>query len=122
MPGLCQAAPHKRGARPRPGVLRGAGRGTGAMSDRSEGLIVIDQQTTRLPDLTTAVGPSVDEVMAWLSAGPPLDDVAAKLRYLRLVQSELNQCVELIRQHALIALGERSLYEQPPDGMCEAPF
>jgi hypothetical protein len=48
----------------------------------------------------------VDEACDWLATSPGLDAVAAKLRALRLAQRELSHVVELLRLHALLALGE----------------
>ena len=51
--------------------------------------------------------PTVEDVCAWLNGSRPLDDVASELRKLRLAHNELGQVIELLRQHALLALGEQ---------------
>ncbi len=65
------------------------------------------------PRLELAGAPSVDEACHWLASTPTLDEVAAALRHLRLVQRDLSETIELLRQHALIALGERDLNAAP---------
>lgn len=49
---------------------------------------------------------TVDEVCDWLSLDrPTLDEVASRLRSLIVVKRELDQVVDLLRQHALAELG-----------------
>ena len=61
------------------------------------------------PSFDTLVGPSVNDVCAWLASKPSLDNVAARLRFLRLVQSELDDVVTLLRQHVMVEIGDRSI-------------
>ena len=60
----------------------------------------------RTEPFETFVGPSVDDVCRWLATKPSLDDVAARLRFLRLVQSELDDVVKLLRQHVMVEIGD----------------
>lgn len=50
---------------------------------------------------------SVDQVCDWLSHGrPTLDEVASCLRSLIVAKRELDDVVELLRQHAFAELGQ----------------
>ena len=50
---------------------------------------------------------------------PALDDVAERLRHLIVVQCELDQVIELLRQHVLAAIGEPVRSKKP---LAEEPF
>lgn len=59
--------------------------------------------------MPSAESPTIEDVCDWLSERPSLDVVAERLRHLRLIHDELSQVVDLLRQHVLVSIGERSI-------------
>lgn len=64
--------------------------------------------------------PTVEDMCDWLSSNPRLDDVAETIRRLRFIHREMDQAIELLRSHMLIAMGEgvssargSSVHEEP---------
>lgn len=68
----------------------------------------VKRATARELSIHEPLAPSMEDACDWLNRSPSLDEVAACLRKMRMVHRELGQVIDLLRQHALIELGERS--------------
>ena len=53
-----------------------------------------------------ALAPSVEQAIVFVDEAKSMDEVAAKLAYLRSVESDLADAIGVLRRHVMTAIGE----------------